>query len=452
MICGAFSPSPSGNVVLQQVAQAAHVVVQFGALGLHGAGRNLEIDSHGELVHGHRICDLLVEHAVRGVGLGAANRVVEVEGRRSHDLIGIVRASPPPDVVNRGEGLVLEHFQQVPIERGRVERLLLVEMPSELQVVSGAPVVQPLDEVLVKQLAAKPEQRHARGGGLRADVVPQRRVILHRRITILLLKGGIETGRPHAIGMVHGRLVVKSLGDEVAEVASQVRLVLLVGHGDEGAHGGLVQIVDHPRPAFRQKEGHHLPVAFGHLAGETILGPAAADVHQFERVAIHHHRAHVDPRGNRQLRLGGPGDVLLGHIQALGGVLRVLRDELAADRAGGKRIVVIQDHLEPLLFGLFERDFVEPEILVAEEADARVILSAAGFDKEPAVIQLGHLLNAGDDAGFIQRREVEVPHGVAPIHGRGGLEDGGVECVALRQERCHRQKEHRQPPHGTNGL
>ena len=320
----------------------------------------------------------------------------------------------------------------------------------------------------VKQLAAEPEQRDARGGGLRADVVPQRGVILHRRITILLLESGVETRRPHAVGMVHGRLVVKSLGDEVAEVASQVGLILLVGHGDEGIHGGLVQIVDHSRLAFRQKEGHDLPVSFGDLAHETAPGPAAAHVHQLERVAVHHDGAHVDSGGNRHLRAGRPGDVLLGHVQVLGDVLRVLRVELAAYPAGGNLVVVVQNHFEPLFFSLFHRDFVEPEILVAEEDDALVALWApdhfqiglgnpgggptAGLDKEPAVIQPGHLSNAGDDARFIERGQVEAPHGVAPVHGRRGLENGGVECVALRQERCDRQNEDRPPPYGTDGL
>ena len=37
----------------------------------------------------------------------------------------------------------------------------------------------------------------------------------------------------------------------------------------------------------------------------------------------------------------------------------------------------------------------------------------SGRNKEPAAIQPGHLLNAGNDADFIQRGQAEVPHGVA---------------------------------------
>ena len=58
--------------MLEQITQAADIVVQFGALGLHGAGRNLIVDSHGELIHGHLEGDLLVQDAIRGISLGPA--------------------------------------------------------------------------------------------------------------------------------------------------------------------------------------------------------------------------------------------------------------------------------------------------------------------------------------------------------------------------------------------
>src|ERR1035438_7976824 len=118
--------------------------------------------------------------------------MVIVEGGRGNDLVRRIRPPVPPDVIHRGSGLVLEDLQQIPIERRRIERLLLIQMPAEYQVVVGAPVIQSLDKVPPKQLPAESKKRVAGGGGLRADVIPQGRVILHRRITILLLEIDIE--------------------------------------------------------------------------------------------------------------------------------------------------------------------------------------------------------------------------------------------------------------------
>src|ERR1022692_2928280 len=118
-------------------------------------------------------------------------------------------------------------------------------MSAEYQMMVGAPVIQSLDKVPPKQLGTESKKRVPGGGGLRADVIPQRRIILHRRITILLLEIGIEVRSPHAVGMMHGWLVIKGLLDEVTKVTAEVILVLLVCHGDEGAHGRFIQIVHH---------------------------------------------------------------------------------------------------------------------------------------------------------------------------------------------------------------
>src|SRR6476646_4831240 len=101
-------------------------------------------------------------------------------------------------------------------------------MPAKLKIMRPAPVIQPLDEIIEKELGAESEQRIARGRGLRTDVVPQCRVILHRRITVLLLKAGIERRSPHAVGVMHRRLVVKGLLDQISEIAAEILLVLLV--------------------------------------------------------------------------------------------------------------------------------------------------------------------------------------------------------------------------------
>src|SRR4030095_15758710 len=122
-------------------------------------------------------------------------------------------------------------------------------MPAKLKIVRPAPVIEPLDEIIEKELGAESEQRIARGRGLRTDVVPQCWVILHRRIAVLLLKTGIERGSPHAIRVMHRWLVVEGLLNEISEIAAEILLVLLVGHGDEGIHGRLVEIVHDTRLA-----------------------------------------------------------------------------------------------------------------------------------------------------------------------------------------------------------
>ena len=142
MMCGAFSPGASGNCaadivisrlqrrdriqhrhirhvasVLQQITQPADVIVQLGALRLLRARRDLGVDAHGVLVHGHLEGDLPSSHAVGRVSLGAGDRVIVVKRRRSHDLVRNVRASVPPDVVHGGQALVLEDLQQISGER-----------------------------------------------------------------------------------------------------------------------------------------------------------------------------------------------------------------------------------------------------------------------------------------------------------------------------------------------
>ena len=119
--------------MLQQIAQAADVIVQLGALGLHGARRNLIVDPHGELIHRDLERDLLGQHAIGGVSFGPGDGMVVVEGRRGNDLVGRIRSSVPPDIVHRGSGLVFENLHQIAVERRRIEGLFLIEMSAEYQ-------------------------------------------------------------------------------------------------------------------------------------------------------------------------------------------------------------------------------------------------------------------------------------------------------------------------------
>jgi hypothetical protein len=152
-------------------------------------------------------------------------------------------------------------------------------MSSEFQVVVRAPVIQPLDEVLLVQLGAEAKQGVTGGGCLWANVVPERRIILHRRIPVSFLESGIEVGRPHAIGVVHRRFVVEGLGNKIAEIFAKILVVFVIGQGDERCHCLRVEIVHDSRFTFSEIKGHDLPIPFWCLANEMVLFPSVAHVH-----------------------------------------------------------------------------------------------------------------------------------------------------------------------------
>ena len=127
---------------------------------------------------------------------------------------------------------------------------------------AAAPVGDRLDEARGEQLRAEAEQGVARRGGVRADVVPQRRVEQHRAAAMALLEALVERRRPRppALDPVKRRLVVEGAVDGRAEVFGKRAVVLLVGQVDELLSPTRVEIVDQiARPVGHADEEHDLP-------------------------------------------------------------------------------------------------------------------------------------------------------------------------------------------------
>ena len=73
--------------------------------------QDLEVDAHGELIHGHLEGDLFVEDAIGGVGFGTGDGVVVIEGGGGNDLIRRVGTAVPPDIIDGRKRLMFEYFQ-----------------------------------------------------------------------------------------------------------------------------------------------------------------------------------------------------------------------------------------------------------------------------------------------------------------------------------------------------
>ena len=227
---------------------------------------------------------------------------------------------------------------------------------------------------------------------------------------------------------MHGRLVPERELDLLPEELAHMVEVLLVAQGDERVHGGGVQVVEvcvfrRARPlevllrgrpeGGIQIERHHLPVALRDLGRQRLAGPAArADVHQFERVPVHHHGANVQVPWDGQFRLGRAGHVGFRHLQALGHVLRVFRMDLPVHHARRVGPGVVQDRFHAVLPGLLQGRSVELEVIVAQVDRAparwpaarrlRRVRGHAGrapvrLDGKSAEVPLGHGIHVGAD-------------------------------------------------------
>ncbi len=365
-------------------------------------------------------------------GLGDALRPVVVEGRGGHDLVRDQRPTGIVDVVNPGDLLVLEHLHHVAGDRDRHQHLLLVLVPRELDAVVRAPFRHLADVVLGIELGMEAEEGVAGGGGVRADVVPERGIERHGRVAPRRLEIPVEMRAPEpAVHQVHRGLVVEGPLDDGAEEVLQVVVVLLVAHRQVGGHRLAVEVVDRSallggRPKLPvEVKSHQLPPARGHVAAhDPVRRPAVAHVAPLMGVQVHQHRADIVgllPR-HPQLRRGRPRHILVHQFQALGRQVGMLGVELPVHDARRIRpLIVDRGGRQVVLLALLDRRPVKAEIFLAQVGHALV----AGRPLRGLEIFRGE--PGGRAAARPQHHRAPVPHLRPGLHAgpQAGLGDLG---------------------------
>jgi hypothetical protein len=122
-------------------------------------------------------------------------------------------------------------------------------------------------------------------------------------------------------------------------------------------------------------------------------------VHQIAGVQVHQDSAHIDAFGNRHIDFLRSGDILLRHVELLGGELGELGVEQASSSAAGEGVVVVEDDLEAILPGLLHSGVIQLKVLGAEKFDAFRARSAAGESLQI----VGGKTERGGASGFEER-------------------------------------------------
>ena len=134
--------------------------------------RNEQVDAFGVLLHRHGVNLVPRQVAHRTVGFGHDQRFVPVVSGGADDFIEAFGRAVAADLVDPGDGEVLETLHQVAGDGDRVHHFLLVLMAHGGDAVGGTPVLDTLGETGRIQLGSEAEQVVPGGLRIRTDVAP----------------------------------------------------------------------------------------------------------------------------------------------------------------------------------------------------------------------------------------------------------------------------------------